>query len=55
MVENAFNPNTVKAEVDPWVQGQPGLQSKFQNSQWFVLIAYQKEGVSKLYYICTEE
>ena len=35
MVAHAFNPSTQEAEAGDtqWVQGQPGLQSEFQNSQ----------------------
>ena len=33
---HAFNPSTWEAEaVDFWVQGQPGLQSEFQDSQGY--------------------
>jgi hypothetical protein len=36
VVALAFNPSTQEAEqVDFWVQGQPGLQSEFQNSQGY--------------------
>ena len=35
---HAFNPNTYEAEVGGflWVRGQPGLHSKFQNSQDYI-------------------
>ena len=34
MTIHTFDPSTQKAEqVDLWVRGQPGLQSKFQDSQ----------------------
>ena len=34
MVVHAFDPSTQEAEqADLWVQGQPGLQSEFQDSQ----------------------
>ena len=33
VVAHTFNPSTQEAEsVDFWVQGQPGLQSEFQES-----------------------
>jgi hypothetical protein len=33
---HAFNPSTWEAEAgDFWVQGQPGLQSEFQDSQGY--------------------
>jgi hypothetical protein len=34
VVVHTFNPSTWEAEqVDFWVQGQPGLQSEFQDNQ----------------------
>ena len=38
VVAHAFNPNTWEAEAGRslWVGGQPGLQSKFQNSQDYI-------------------
>ena len=34
MTIHTFDPSTQKAEqVDLWVRGQPGVQSKFQGSQ----------------------
>jgi hypothetical protein len=36
VVVHAFNPSTWEAEAgDFWVQGQPGLQSEFQDSQGY--------------------
>jgi hypothetical protein len=36
MVAHTFNPSTREAEEgDFWVQGQPGLQSEFQDSQGY--------------------
>ena len=34
---HAFNPSTREAKADGslWVQGQPGLQSKFQDNQGY--------------------
>jgi hypothetical protein len=35
-VAHAFNPNTWEADAGGfWVQGQPGLQSEFQDSQGY--------------------
>jgi hypothetical protein len=35
---HAFDPSTLEAEAGGflWVQGQPGLQSKFQDSQGYI-------------------
>ena len=36
MVAHAFNPSTQRQrQADFWVQGQPGLQSEFQDSQGY--------------------
>jgi hypothetical protein len=36
VVANAFNPSTRRQrQVDFWVQGHPGLQSEFQDSQGY--------------------
>jgi hypothetical protein len=35
VVAHPFNPSTWEAEADFWVQGQPGLQSEFQDSQGY--------------------
>jgi hypothetical protein len=36
VVAHAFNPNTWETEAGEfWVQGQPGLQSEFQDSQGY--------------------
>jgi hypothetical protein len=37
VVAHAFNPSTLEAEAGSlWVQGQPGLQSEFQDSQGYI-------------------
>jgi hypothetical protein len=33
VVAHAFNPSTWETEAAAWVQGQPGLQREFQDSQ----------------------
>jgi hypothetical protein len=37
VMAHAFNPSTwgVEGQADFWVQGQPGLQSEFQDSQGY--------------------
>ena len=40
-VAHAFSPSTWEAEaVNLWVLGQPGLQSKFQDSQTYTVKPY---------------
>ena len=55
MVVHTFNPSTWKAEAeDFWVQGQPGLQSEFQDSQGYTekpCLEKPKKKVSQYAYI----
>lgn len=39
VVAHTFNPSNLEAEADEshWVQGQPGLQIKFQDSQGYTV------------------
>ena len=46
---HSFNPSTLEAEAGGslWVQGQPGLQNEFQNSQGYIAKTWLKKKKKK--------